>query len=222
MRLSELEFGSLLSYTPRGDSPEEKYSRDVMACLKKDGFVRKNGSVQGRTILISEWVAHTIQQNRTELPFAAFFQPTTVLVPTPKSSLMKPHTLWVPDRLAAALVGRGLGKEVARCLKRSQSVPKAAFSAAEDRPLPDRHYKSMKVQGRLFEPDEILLVDDVITRGATLLGAANRLIDVFPKAHIRAFAAMRTISSPDDFENVYHPVVGTIKLRELGDTLRRP
>ncbi len=83
----------------------------------------------------------------------------------------------------------------------------------------------MSVQGRISEPPptEILLVDDIITRGATLLGAANRLAEVFPKARIRAFGAMTTISVASAFVALYKPLIGTIQYRPTTeDTIRRP
>jgi predicted amidophosphoribosyltransferase len=216
MDLSRLEFGALLTYSPRGDSLEIRHSRDVMIALKRDGFV---GNPQ---ILMSEWIAQTIQRKIAALPFASFFQQNTILVPTPKSSLMQPDTLWVPERIATALVRTGMGKNVASCLARAKPVPKAAFCAPRDRPTALNHYESISVQGSLSTPGEILLVDDVVTRGATLIGAANRLADVFTQSHIRAFAAMRTISNPYEFEKEYDPCVGTIDLWESGDTFRRP
>lgn len=81
----------------------------------------------------------------------------------------------------------------------------------------------MGVQGSLNSASDIVLIDDIVTRGATLLGAANRLHDVFPAARIRAFAAMRTSSDPSEFRALYEPCVGTITYREeQGDTMRRP
>jgi adenine/guanine phosphoribosyltransferase-like PRPP-binding protein len=80
----------------------------------------------------------------------------------------------------------------------------------------------MEVQKTLSEPSNILLVDDIITRGATLLGAASRLAEAFPKAKICAFAVIRAITDEEDFEEEYCPRVGTIILRPQGDTLRRP
>jgi len=212
----QLEFGALLTYTPRGDSPKTRHSKDVMLAFKMDKFVGKP------QILMSEWITQAIQRKIDNLPFASFFQPETILIPVPKSSLMQPHSLWVPERIATALVTAGIGKEVASCLVRAKPVPKAALSKPSERPTAAQHYESMAVQGSLSKPDEILLVDDVVTRGATLLGAANRLADAFPQSHIRAFAAMRTISNPHEFENVYAPCVGTIDLWESGDTFRRP
>ncbi|MBI1664074.1 MAG: hypothetical protein IS860_11460 [Nitrosopumilus sp.] len=70
----------------------------------------------------------------------------------------------------------------------------------------------MKVKELLDTPREIVLVDDVITPGATTLGAVNRLADAFPNAKIRVFAAMRTISNPDEFSEIIQPCIGTITL----------
>jgi len=70
----------------------------------------------------------------------------------------------------------------------------------------------MAVQKELSEPDEILLIDDFITRGSTFIGAANRLADTFPKANIRAFAGIKTISRPEKFRKIYDPCIGKINL----------
>lgn len=214
--MDQLEFGALLTYTPRGISAQTQNSRNVMHALKRDGFINNP------PILMSEWIAQTIQRKMNDLPFASFFQPNTILVPVPKSSLMKPDTLWVPQRIAAAMALVGLGKQVELCLIRAKPVPKAALSSPSERPTAKMHYESICVQSSLCKPDEIVLVDDVITRGATLLGCANRLAEAFPQSHIHAFAAMRTISNPNEFQNVYSPCVGTIDLYETGDTFRRP
>lgn len=107
-------------------------------------------------------------------------------------------------------------------LKRVRALLKAAISAAANRPKAAEHYDSMEVQKILSEPEDIILIDDIVTRGATLIGAANKLADAFPKAHITAFAAIRTISNPAEFEKIYFPVRGTIELQPSGETIRRP
>ena len=171
---------------------------------------------------MSEWVASKVRQKMAELPFAGFFKPNTVLVPIPKSSLMQPNSLWVPQRIAMALASAGLGKQVESCLIRAKAVPKATLSSPSERPTAEQHYESISVQSSLCKPDEIVLIDDVVTRGATLLGSANRLAEAFPDSHIRAFAAMRTISNPNEFEHVYDPCIGNIDLWTTGETFRRP
>ena len=220
MRLTKLDYGALLTYTPRGHSVKIQDAKEFMIALKNERFVEDPQN--GKLVLMSEWIAKTIQRNITTLPLASFFQPKTILVPTPKSSLMRPDTLWVPERIASALTKMGFGNKVISCLTRTKSVPKAASSLAKDRPKAIDHYKSMNVTRILSNPDEIILVDDVITRGATLLGAANLLANAFPETPIRAFAAMRTISNTNEFNELYDPRVGIIELQNNGETLRKP
>jgi len=216
MNLYQLEFGSLLSYTPRGSTQKAVHSKNVMLALKRDQFVGKPPT------LMSEWIARNMKQKMAQLPFASFFQSNTILVPVPKSSLMQPDTLWVPQRIATALVTAGIGKQVASLLIRTNAVPKASLSSPSERPTAAQHYESITVQRTLSKPNEIVLIDDIVTRDATLLGCANRLADAFPQCSIRAFAAMRTISDPTEFESVYSPCIGTIDLYDTGDTFRRP
>jgi predicted amidophosphoribosyltransferase len=210
-----IEYGSLLSYSPRGESDLEKYSRTIMRRLKNDHFI------SNPPILMSDFISDIIKRRITTIPFAHFLQTNPILVPIPKSSLTKPGTLWVPHRLANALVQNGFGRTVEERLERVKALPKSATSLPKDRPKAAQHYDSLGIQKMLSEPKEILLVDDVVTRGATILGAANRLKDAFPGAHFRAFAAMRAISDPENFKDIYDPCEGKIEL--VGkDTSRDP
>src|SRR5215207_1769569 len=215
MRLSKIEFGSLLTYSPRGTPDSEQRSRTWLQHLKND-LPSSNPP-----ILMSRRISSIIKERMAILPFAAFFNINPTLVPIPNSSLMQPGTLWVPQRLANALVQNGLGIAVEECLKRVQPLHKAATSLAWNRPKAAQHYASLEVGKILSQPKEFLLIDDVITRGATMLGAANKLIDVFPEAHIRAFAAMRTISPPQQFKSINDPCIGEITLNDQ-EAFRRP
>lgn len=217
MRLSQIEFGSLLSYSPGGNSDSQRRSRTITMALKNDQYV-VSGSNQ---ILMSDYITEGLATDMAKLPFADYFNVNPILVPVPNSSFNRPGTLWVPQRLANALVRKGLGTKVVECLKRVKSLPKSATSLAANRPKTAAHFDSLEVEKMLFEPSEILLIDDVVTRGATLLGAANRLLEAYPNAHIRAFAVIRTISLPEDFTNIYDPRTGTITLRGEG-TRRDP
>ena len=137
------------------------------------------------------------------------------MVPVSPSSLLTKDSLWVPQRLAKALVRRGLGKSVAECVKLVQSIRKSSKSSPENRPQVFEHYDSVQVEKIFSKSDEILLVDNIVTRGATLIGIANKLADIFPNARIRGFAAMRTISDPSRFVKINDPFTGIIQL--VGD-----
>ena len=214
MKISKVKFGSLLTYTPRGDLKKHDESRTVMRNLKND-VVLKSGN------LMSESIAQIIKQNLKKYPFSDYFnKEDIVLVPAPKSSLLKKDMLWAPQRIVSALADNNLGQSE-ECLIREYPLPTSSKVSALNRPKAFQHYDSMRVRKLLFEPKEIVLVDDVITRGATALGAANRLADSFPNANIRIFAVMRTISDPEKFTDIIDPCTGTVSLREE-NTFRRP
>lgn len=100
-------------------------------------------------------------------------------------------------------------------------MPKSANSLPEKRPRAINHYDSLGVE-TVHEAYEILIIDDVITRGASMMGAVNRLADVFPNAQIRGFAVTRTVSRPEEFRAIEDPQIGSISLAAKGETFRRP
>jgi len=216
MRLSEIEYGSFLSYSPYGNSDTAKLSRTARSQLKGDEHVGPNDTP------MSTLIAENIRRNLEKLPFANFFNKNTILVPTPSSALLQSNSLWVPQRLARAFVKKGLGKDCVECLSRIKPIRKASTSPASERPKAYEHYDTMGVVQTLDRPEEILLVDDVVTRGSTLLGAANKLSDEFPDANIRAFAAIRTITNPNEFTDIIAPCIGTIELGYDDNTFRNP
>ena len=78
------------------------------------------------------------------------------------------------------------------------------------------------MQKLISDPESILIVDDVVTTGATLVGSAKRLADAFPKAKITAFAAIRTVTMPEKFRRINDPVFSQIILYSSGKTHRDP
>ncbi len=212
MRLDQIEYGSLLAYSPYGKSEDAWLSQTVTNQIKNDAVLPSQMSM-------SESIANQISRNLDTLPFADLFQMNPVLVPTPRSSLTMPGSLWVPQRLADALVNRGLGMATVPCLSRVIPVTKSAGSEHADRPTAEIHRDSMGVTTMVNPPSEILLIDDVVTRGATVLGAANKLAEAFPDARIRAFIAMCTRTRARDFVRIndprkgeiYHTVNGTFR-----------
>lgn len=164
MLLSKLKFGAFLTYVPR----EEKHKEFIHA-IKQDKVLPKSG------IPFSERIAKEVKAklgNNSE-----FFGKDISLVPVPKSSLMKPDTLWVSKRLAEEFAKLGMGI-VFDCLERKNPVPQSHLLKPQNRLKPIDHYNSIIVKNSLKEPNKIVLIDDVITRGATLLGCASLLKEV--------------------------------------------
>jgi hypothetical protein len=218
MKISQIDFGSFLTYSPYGETDIEKRSRTARTNLKRDEHI----NIGSEQPLMSDYLAELIKKRLDTLPFASFFNKNSVLIPAPSSSLLQPNSIWVPERLANALVNVGLAKETKSCLQRAYAVAKSSKVSSENRPKVIDHYNSMVVQKILDDPKEILVIDDIITRGSTLLGAVNKLADAFPNAQIRGFAFMRTITNPKEFESIVKPCTGKITLRDDGWPLRKP
>lgn len=206
MNISEIEFGSLLSYSVRGTSKRAEESKSAMRNLKQDNVLNSG-------ILTSEYVARAIKKDIKKYPFADFFNSNTVLVPIPKSSLPIPGMLWIPERITTSLINNGLGRSSEPCLERVTAVARSSGQrVGSRRASPSEHYESMRVKELLFEPEEIVVIDDVVTRGSTFLGGVNKLAETFPSAKISAFAVMRSIYDPDDFVDIVDPRKGKITM----------
>jgi hypothetical protein len=220
LKLTELTFGSLLAYCPNDYSERGIHARMWMARIKNDYFVTEIGGQ--KPILTSDFIAAQIKQDLDQLAFKHFFGQNVALVPIPSSSLITNDTLWVPDRLAQALQKSGLGTRQ-RLLNRTIPVNRSSKSAPKDRPSPNEHYNSLYAKKALEIPEQIVLVDDIITRGHTMMGAAWRIQEIYPDKPIFGFAAMRAVHNSVEFESWYHPVVGTVSYRpEERDCIRRP
>lgn len=135
MQISKVEYGSFLSYTSRPQPTLEPQlrSKTITIRLKNDEPWPKSN--QTTSELIIQRMANEIDK----LPFSDFFKNKPVLVPVPRNTLMKEErSLWVPRRIAAALVKQGLGSKSVECLKRIRALPKSSTSSPENRPKAKR------------------------------------------------------------------------------------
>jgi adenine/guanine phosphoribosyltransferase-like PRPP-binding protein len=79
----------------------------------------------------------------------------------------------------------------------------------------------MAVERVLVPPERITVVDDVVTKGATLLAAASRLAEAFPNAEVLAFAILRTMGRVGNIEKIVDPCRGELIWRG-SDVDRQP
>ena len=216
-KLSRLEYGSLLAYTPkpiRGNQESEN-SVQIMKAVKNLWMLK-----DGRS-----WIDYYVDEMKSQmaqLPFNKFFV-SAALVPIPRSSMMKPDSLWVPREICKALEKHGMGI-THELLRRTRPLPKSSRSSAKMRPSPTDHYNSLSCD-TLLSPrfSRVVLVDDIITRGHTAMGAAWRIAEAYPGITISVFALIRTVSNPTKFSRIWDPCVGTLTYRQKdNDVLRRP
>lgn len=208
--LSEVSFGAFLAYSPRGSSPTSRLSRVWRDAIK---FDRPGG------------IAKAVDELRKRLdktPLAEVLGPEVSLVPAPRSAPLVQGALWPAQRISEELVRQGLGKEILPCIRRVTAVSKSAYAGWGQRPTPQEHFESMAAERVLARPARVTVVDDFVTKGATLLAVASHAQHLFPEAEVLAFAMVRTMGLVPEIERIVDPCVGVISLQPWGDTDRDP
>jgi hypothetical protein len=101
------------------------------------------------------------------------FESHPMLVPVPRAGLMKPRTVW----------------------RRAVAVEKSA--GASSRPSLQAHVDSLAIQANLRPPSRIVIVDDVVTSGTTMMACATKVALAYPSIPVSGFALARVQSAGD-------------------------
>lgn len=151
---------------------------------------------------------------------AGFFPAAAILVPVPGSSPSPWGRATPSGRLATVLCEHGFGKGIWFGLRRVRAVRKSATAARGARPSLRTHFDTIAVESiQRPQTSHLVLIDDVVTRGRTLLAAALRLREIFPQADIRGFALLRTMGYSPVFNELLVPCTG--KIQWVCDDARR-
>jgi hypothetical protein len=206
--IERLALATPLTYAVRGTGPVSVSSRAL-----RDRVKRADSQLLPQ---IAAYVKGLVDAGT----FTEFFG-DVVLVPVPGSTPLAPGAVGRGVSICNALRAAGLGSEVRELVERAEPVQKSAFAAPAERPTAAAHLASLRVVPTLDVPARVLLVDDVVTRGATLLATASCLVDAFPALEVRAFALLRT-QSQGEITTMRDPQLGHIELADNGQTYRRP
>jgi predicted amidophosphoribosyltransferase len=146
------------------------------------------------------------------------FASDAVLVPVPGSA-RSGEAPSAALRLAAALSDVGFALPIWTGLRRRYAVTKSATAPSAHRPSVHEHYQSFAVLPPPNPIRRLVLIDDVITKGRTLLAAATRLSHELPLADIRGFALVRTVGFVNQINHLEEPCHGVV--RWAGSDARR-
>ena len=207
--IGALAFASCYVYSPTGNDLICARSR-LLRSLLKEGDAR----------FMIQYAVRVRELARLPARLGGFFRAGDVLVPVPRSA-PKTGGTWVAAELAQALVQQGLGAMTWRGLRRIHAVRKSATCAPGARPSVTSHYDSFRMEPPESPPASVVLIDDVVTKGRTILAAASRVREAIPDAEIRAFALLRTLGRVADVHNLLQPCKGEIRWVR-GDALRDP
>jgi hypothetical protein len=204
---STLPFASCFAYSPSGSGRVCEQGRLLCARLKTL-----------EPAWLSRLAAAVWLEARARGRFATVLGNRIVLVPVPGSGVTCAGD-WIGNRLAWCLRELELAVQVWPVLRRCRAVRKSAFAPAGARPSVLEHYESFVIEqapgGSARQPRgaglQLTLVDDVITRGRTLLAAAARLREAFPGAQVRAFALLRTLARDEPLRQLLDPCEGEVR-----------
>ena len=205
----ELEYGTLLKYSPREQSELYEQSRSV------------RGQIKAGRVAIIDYAIQTLERPEAQI-LAPFIEENAILVPIPKSTPIKDDQLWPSMVIAEALREKGYGREIIPCIERTVPLPRSASNyTAETRPQVDQHIATLNVIPTLIaNPTVFTLIDDVLTLGRTSVACAEILSHAYPDATIRVFAMISAEREGHDFDSIFDPQRNTIILHDSGKTFR--
>jgi predicted amidophosphoribosyltransferase len=207
-RIRELPFASCYVYSPSDTRPASR----LLCASIKTGHV---------TTLVDRAIQSDAKARRFS-SIASFFPAAAILVPVPGSSPSAWGRATPSGRLAVALREHGLGKGIWFGLRRVRAVRKSATAARGARPSLRTHFDTISVDSsQMPQSSHLILIDDVVTKGRTLLAAALRLRELFPRADVRGFALLRTMGYSPVFDQLLMPCTGKIEWA-CGDARRSP
>ena len=211
-RVEALRFLAAYAYSPSGTDPVSRRSRRWCAAIK---------AAEPQALAAGARTLAGFVRQRPE--FATLLERGAMLVPVPASAPRLTAGTGVCVELALALARCGIGAGVCEVLVRDAPVRKSATAPAGARPTVAIHYASLRIVAASTGSAAAahILVDDVVSRGRTLLAAACRLREHFPRTPILALALMRTLGYVTAIPGLTAPCVGEIRWRH-GDAVRRP
>jgi hypothetical protein len=204
----ELQFASFANYSSRGQNEESRKSRQLCGGIKS--------GAEGALSSLAKALATPAAD-----PIRDFISEERFLVPVPGSGRTTAENFWGPKLICEALVAAGVGAGALPILNRAAGVPKSAFAAPGERPPPSRHFESMIAEVDLTTPLSLTLVDDVLTKGSTAVGAALRILHALPQADIKVFSVFRTCNLVPEITAVTQPILGRLIYQERLDTVHR-
>gem|GEM_PF-428221 len=221
--ITQLSFGSVFRYYPaRMLSEDERRGRKPTAPAHSYQLMQKVKSCEASIV---EFLSSRVEQAFVGYPALSslFTGKRIVLVPVPRANPMKSPSsswpaLWICKEILEHVISKPhVTPRLAVLLKRTSPVPPARTGKTDER-RPSKQFATMAVDQsqlkrhfpKIKAGDVVVLVDDIVTSGSTIMASAWHVKSCLPSVEVRAFTLFRTLQSPDP-DVLFEPVVGTIE-----------
>jgi len=194
-------FGSAFAYHPRGTSNNSRLSQNLAQAVK-----------QAKTEILPRAVGRVLEAHENG-KFPGLFGPEVTAVPVPRSVPLVSGALWPSASICEEMLKQGLVGSVSPLLKRIKSVRPSHLQRGSGHPKVEEHIGSLEADVD-FGTDRILLVDDVVTLGATFIGGYYVIRSRAAWASVCAFAVVRTTGFGAEVGEIFDPVSGSIEWKE--------
>ncbi len=169
----------------------------------------------GRTDVLQQVMTFAIKQFiRTHI------NKKTTFVPIPRSAPLLANAVWPGRLICQKLLRMGFGKDMYDVLERTSAVQTGHFNrSAENRATIEQHYNTIEVTNPpLIVPEQIVLVDDVITQGRTAVACYKRLREIFPHSPISIFTPVIT-KTFDEVNLLIDPKICKVQYFDSGKSI---
>ncbi len=195
--------------------PQKRNGGDRGNKLRRLCWALKNGDRKAVS-----WVVDRVLQLAQSPPLNGIVTADSVLVPVPGHAPHRRGSVWPTWALTRWMVARGLAESDETMPKRWTVVTRSATAATDQRPMAINRLQSFRVDSPFAPPHQIVLLDDAVTTGATMLAGVSAISGAMADLRVCGFAFFRTVPSGDAGLPI-EAILETVRLQSDGRTVRR-
>lgn len=154
---------------------------------------------ESKPILAADYVVRLMENLPPDHPLRTLFGPDHVIVPAPGHALLKTPGKTPLGLMAERLAAAGFGMRYEDAISRKVAVPKMSLQPPGARFGYAEHMETMEAKVVSGPVGGIVVIDDVVTTGATLYAACLAISEANLGVAVKAFGLARTDQNAESF-----------------------